>query len=646
MARKPGLARLMNAFAEATASLTRDRRERDAVSPAPGADAWGYGSFEWAGYPDFKLPDECPVTPLGINGDVAFFVDAMGQVIAVPASARKEQQLFDLFKGHSNFVHHHWPGRLKAPQPDGSIRWLPAYPKVEMRQAWNCLVNAAARKGLFDPSERMRGRGGWAIGSNREAFLWHAGDLLFASRDGMLVESEPGDLDGKFYAAGPQLPAPWAAPVSDDDSPGLPILRHLQSWRYKRQDLDPVLLVGAIACSFYGGALDQRPVTLITGDRGQGKSSMQHFIKRLLDTLLIDAANTTAAGIYQRLKRDSLAVWVDEFEGSAGANLRATAIVELARQAYSGALALRGGSDHQGTQFQLSSAFFFSAINPPPMEPADYSRMAIINLKRLDVSAEMPSFELDHREAGRMILRRLMDNWDRFNGHLDQWRRTFRRSGLDSRFCDTFGTLLAGAHVLLGDAGMEDAGVPITQSEEQIGQWVLTATAHERSLIVDNWRACLEHLLSSIIQGFDAGKKPTIGQVLREYETSKIEVDALRERLDVAGLGLIDLCGGRAEKARAAMRARPDWWLRNAENRMAYLLAVPYDMPALAAVFRETKWAGGGWRTALQQAPASVCITGEGIPETVKINRATKRALMIDLGGYDAETGGAGDGEA
>ncbi len=213
--------------------------------------------------------------------------------------------------------------------------------------------------------------------------------------------------------AGPPLPMPCDGPVPDVDSPGPLILKHLASWRYKRQTLDPVLLLGWLACAFYGGALQQRPVALLTGDRGQGKSSMQHFLKSLMGSLLIDAANTTAAGIYHRLKRDSLAVWVDEFEGSPHGSARSTAIIELARQAYSGALALRGGSDHQGTQFQLSSAFFFSAIKPVGLQSRRIiSRMAIVNLKRLDAAQEPPDFPLDPEEAGRMLLRRLMERWE------------------------------------------------------------------------------------------------------------------------------------------------------------------------------------------------------------------------------------------
>lgn len=627
------MSKLAGLFAEVGARLSRTARAESRTLPAPGANDWGYAPYQWEGYPDTKLPPGCPVIALGVNGEVSYFVDTLGQIIPSPAGSRTDDRLFDLFKGASNYVHHHWPARDRKGEPN--------YDNVEKRKAWNCLINAAARKGLFDPATRVRGRGGWPWGRKNEVFLWHAGARIYTSHEGRFVEAEPGEIDGKFYPAGPEMPEPWNAAVPIEDSPGPAILRHLQSWRYRRQQLDPVLLTGAIACAFYGGALEQRPVTLLVGDRGQGKSSLQKFFKELMGDFLLDTANTTAAGIYQKVRSDSLAVWVDEFEGSAHGNARAQAIIDLARQAYSGSIAMRGGSDHNGTQFQLSSSFFFSAIAPPPMEAADYSRMAVVSLLRLAPGSEEPDFPLDVGVASRMLLRRLIDQWPAFRGYLEQWRRAFRKSGLDSRFCDTFGHFLAGAHVLLGDEGMEEAGIPVTASEEAIGAWVTEATAYERGLIVDNWRACLEHLLGTTITAWHEGAKPTVGDVLRRYATTGIEdgldIKPARQRLGVAGLGLVDLADDRAKGARGALRARESWMALHGEDRRPYLLVVPNKGPALAQIYTNTRWAGGGWRMALQQAPPHIAISGEGIPEMAKINGAVERCTCIDVVAYLAE---------
>lgn len=634
MVKPTPVSRLVNAFAEKIGELTGSRRKAERDSPMPGSQDWAYASFNWPGYPDQRLPPDCPIKPLGRQGNIVWIVDTMGQIIGFAPSERKDAQLFDLFAGHSNYVCHHWPGRNKKGEP--------VHDNVEMRKAWNCIVNAAERQGFFDPNEKVRERGGWAGGEKREKFIWHAGDQIYIWHDGALLLAEPGDIDGKFYVGGPQLVEPWMAEVSEEESPGHAIYAHLASWAYRRPGFDPLLLTGAIACAIYGGALEQRPVMMITADRGQGKSSLKAFVKSLLGPLLVVTDNATAMGIAQRIKKASLATWVDEFEASPHGNAKQMGIMELARQAYSGSTGLRGTTDHKGNDFTSQGAFFFSAINPPAGESADISRAGMINLLRLPHGQEPPAFPLDEKEAQRLLIARLMQNWDRFNGHLEQWRAMFRRTrGLDSRFADTFGTLLAAAHVLLGDAGMEAAGVPIAESEAAIGEWILNQTKLERSLQTENWRACLEHLLAQPIQNWDSGRKPTIGQVLRGLEAESgdelLSIEEARKRLEAAGLGLYDLRNGKTLRAQQALRRRPGWQERFEARGTLWLLAVPHDGPVLGKMFEGSKWNGGGWRTALAQAPGTVTLSGDGMPEFTKINSASKRAVFIDLAGYRAE---------
>ena len=66
--------------------------------------------------------------------------------------------------------------------------------------------------------------------------------------------------------------------------------------------------------SFLSGALEWRPSTFITGDKATGKTTVQKVFKGVLGGWLVQAADTTAAGIYQRVKHDALPVSVDELE--------------------------------------------------------------------------------------------------------------------------------------------------------------------------------------------------------------------------------------------------------------------------------------------------------------------------------------------
>ncbi len=77
------------------------------------------------------------------------------------------------------------------------------------------------------------------------------------------------------------------------------------------------------------------------------------------------------------------------------------------------------------------------------------------------------------------------------------------------------------------------------------------------------------------------------------------------------------------------------------DSRHPYMLAVPYSAHgALAEMFKNSNMGQRRLAHCPAAGPAHVCLTGEGIPESVKINRQLVRAVMIDLKGYDIETGG------
>ncbi|WP_164085394.1 hypothetical protein, partial [Stenotrophomonas maltophilia] len=83
----------------------------------------------------------------------------------------------------------------------------------------------------------------------------------------------------------------------------------------------------------------------------------------------------------------------------------------------------------------------------------------------------------------------------------------------------TYGTLLACATMLLGDAGMEAAGLPVTEPG-LLGPMIAEATAAERGERTANWRACLEHLLASPIEAWKGGEKPTVGGCIELLEAN------------------------------------------------------------------------------------------------------------------------------
>jgi hypothetical protein len=613
MARKTIISALRGLFGEAEAALARE--EAPPIRPAGDAQAWGYGTNEWPGYPERNLPPDCPVAPLGVDGQLAYFVDPLGQMIEVHARNRNDMVLNDLFKGATEYLHHHWAA-WENPKGDQPGRW--STKKIETKLAWNCLVRACAQRGPFDPVFGVRGRGGWRVGAEN-LFVWHAGRKIYTVDGRGLRAATPGSIDGRYYALRPEIMAPWREPVPHDESPGRLLLEHLMTWRWERPLIDPLLLLGWMATAFYGGALDERPVLFTVGDKGVGKSSLHKFMAQLFGPALVASANTSAAGIYTRIRQDSLPVAVDEFESKPEDGGRAQSIIELARQAYSGSLALRGSSSLQNNSFALASSFVFSAINPPPMGNQDRSRMAVLNLERLDRASVAPRFALDPSVAGAMMLRRLMDGWAEMRRNLADWDETLRLAGFEPRARSTFGTLLAAAQTLVGEEALEAVGLPVTD-QARVGQLVRDATAAELAAMGENWRDCLEHLFNSVIALWAGGEKPTVGDVLDRLDKGDIDmtIEQARRRLAAAGLGV-----------QPGLR-----WT----GRAGYVLFVPLKGPTLNLLFRDTIWRNGVWASALRQGPPPIVVRQPLAQPVGKINGTAAQCVLIDVTAYFDET--------
>lgn len=595
------------------------------VDPDPNEPRDGIGPGKWSDKPRIShMPPQCPVQVVGHDGEITYVVSATGQLHDV--KTWDANTLYKLFAPYGNYLWWAWPRMSKPKTNDaGEVTDPSRINGLEVAEASQCLINEGARRGMFDPNESHRGRGGWKDVRTGD-FVWHSGQFLWRVVGRKLEASLPG-LDGDvLYTRQPDTIHPWSEPVDFEDSPATRLLEGLRTSNWERPTLDPLLIVGWYMTGFMGAALDQRPPVFTTGGHGAGKTFLQGITREVFRKVAYTSANSTAAAIYQKLKRDSRPVIIDELESKAGDN-RAMAVIELARIAYSGDSLDRGGQNHDGVSFTCRSAFFLSAINAPPMMPQDKSRMAILNLSRLDKAARARALEKPVNVGmhdGRMLLRQVMDGWKEFRDKLlPRWRHDLLKAGMSDRHADTYGTLLACCELAVGPMAMEETGLKVTDAEA-LTNLIMAATESERAEQVDNWMACITHLMLSPIEAWKGGEKPTVGGVLEELiETGGTFETVARQKLACAGVGLIDkdkVCAG-------------------------YALAVPPKGPALARIFADTEWNSGVWFNALKQGPPDVVLRGQALTRekdgkkkelgVVKINGTSLRCLVIDLGKFD-----------
>lgn len=609
----------MRAVFEDGSRRAAELKELLAPDPDPNLPREGMKAGQWDGFPHDCMPPGCCVEVVGRDADGVVY--AIGTTGYLRRMEKFDQQaLSTLFAPKINSLMFWWPawGEVEITDDDGAKKKVLMVKRTEVQKCMNAMINEAARKPEFDPNLQHRGTGGWA--DKNGDFVWHSGGYLWRVEGKKLTCMRPRLYAGYLYTRQAQTVEPWQEPVDTGESPAIRILDYLRSWNWQRPWLDPLLVMGWIGVALMGGALKARPILFTTGGAGVGKSTLIELLKGALGAAQLTTVNTTAAGIYQRVKRDATAFLIDELESKPGST-RAESVIELMRVAYTGGDISRGGQDHEATTFTARNAFAGFAINAPPMGTQDKSRMAVVNLSPLDKANGIgpQKMKLSPDTDPRMLLRQIMDGWRDFNDRLlpNYWE-ALAPHGMDSRAIDTFGTLLAACELLVGPAVMEDVGLPVTEFN-RLGELIGDATALERAERMDNWHACLDHLLQSSIEAWRDGVKPTVGGVCdgltngRAYPEGLMPAEA-RQRLQLVGLSVV-------EKDKFGPGTGGPY------------LAVPADGPVLRRIFAETDWLKGVWFSALKQAPAGVVVRGRD--NVVKINGSAKRCLLVDLAAFD-----------
>lgn len=587
--------------------MSSRRRVAADADPPPGQPLKGVPPGQWHDQADeLGLPPDCPVKPLGYHGvrpRLYHFIDPNGSLQSRAQNEFGKTQIYALFQGRTNYLLWAWPRWKKDKSAPNGF----SVDTFDANAAAAALMDACARAGSWDPTERVRGRGAWKLPGGGIAF--HFGTFLLLNGR----TCDPGEYDGYVY---PELPAmqmkPWPVPVSDEESPARLLLPLLRSWQWERPDIDPVLLFGWMAAAMIGGALDVRPVGYISGDFATGKTTLQELIALTMGDLLLQSVNATEAGVAQTIQKDTLAVSIDEMEPASGGG-RAKNLIELARQAYSGGVRLRGGADHKASEFRAQSAFIFSSINEPPLEPQDLSRMVFFRLRRLPEDA--PRLKMDRaalHEAGRKMLRRLLEGYHMLPGMIAHWRELLADAGHTARGQDTFGTLLACAELAMGPLAAEELGVPFVDDVARWKEWLAADGLAENENRVENWRLCLEHLLGAQIDALRNGVRPTVASVLEETflveMSEQIGIGEARRLLAQAGVGL--------SKIKRGGGGDFEGWL-----------VIPNRSPVLARVFAGTPWASGGWTTAIRQAERGKV----WVSKVAAVGGITQRCTLVDL---------------
>lgn len=574
------------------------------------------------------LPPGCPVTPLGIQGVKIWVLDSANQMICMATDCRKGDLI--LIFGGDDWMMDKFPQFREKKGKAGSA---PEFEVVGFNQAQvqSALVTACHRRGIFDPIGRVFGRGAHRGGQFQTELVLHMGASVLVAggsdAKGKVVgvqQYPAGEVGDVFYPALHKLPAPAAEASSFEDA--IALLELFGNWHWTGQrshgadrketgldpDPSPLLLLGMVAQMFICGALEWRSHVWLAGPTAAGKSSLQALIRAILAQWCLHTEDASEAAIRQALKDDTLPVMIDEAEADDNPE-RQRAILNLMKKASSGGKLHRGSSDHKAQEFTAQSCFLLSSVLHGLVKGEERNRVAILDMQQIPLGlTQWKAPDLQHWQGiGRRMHRRMIEQWPRFKQTLADYKREIWGHGLEGRWQDTYGTLLACADCLMFECApsRESELNPEFGREKVWVQSVLPMMLHGKGEARTDVERCIAYLMSRLIPGSNGNAPEAIAQwVGRAMTTIGVTTDDDTE--DAKGIN---------EKARARLKSYglrvshvedgPKGWkpagdpLPNEEGwNTGYLLVAYATCAPLADLFRDAggrEWANGNWLQSL-----------------------------------------------
>lgn len=544
----------------------------------------------------FRFPKGGPVQPLGIDGDKSFlFMDANKLFSKLHARDFGGHGLSALYGEHQEYLDATWPRPGRRGENSG----------MDKERAARAHMKACAAKGVFDSDNKIRGVGAW--GNDDGDLLWHVGDdVLVVTADGKRSIEEVGPVGDHVYPQGvPQIRP--KKPAGDPVEAMNKLYELLQSWNWKRGDLDARLQLGWIGCAIIGGALRWRPAVWATGGQGTGKSTLHdHVLNQVLGgtASVVQTADATGPGLYQALKNRSTPVVFDELEPNPEDRHRVDQTIKLAKVSSSGARIVRGSPDGTHKEFVARAAFLFSSILIPRLEPELAMRICVLDLMALGERKEPVLKPRDMLDTGAALRWMLVDRWQHWPQRLEEWRLALRGRGFTARVADTWGTLLAMAdHLLSAKASAEDT------PRDTFDVWIDQLKPHLDALIdaagSDHARL-LQNLLTTTVDPYAKGKRWPLS-TLMSVSAGRSTGDE-----DPTEGGLLDQPtaeNGLASLGMRVMYAKPplpnDALPGTAQPQAIVCLAIAANHTEVNKLLRETKWRNGVYTQTLLRIPGA-----------------------------------------
>lgn len=502
------------------------------------------------------------IVPLGHAEGSYFFISVDGEKREFKARDLVRLNIASLFGGDTSWLCRMFPCYNKKGEPIDDA--------FHANNAAEWLMRSCSMRGLFNKETPLRGLGVWRhkdeIVAHLGSHVWYRGQK---QKSGCVI-------GGAIYPARTKLEEPdFEHPADSFECRRL--RAYMNAWTFI-QDFDADLLFGFLGAGLLGGFPAWRVHALVTGERGSGKSTLGEFLMNAFGAQGTSMNDYTEAGLRQTLTNEGRTPHLDEGESSGEEKAhRMAKVIGLLRlmSGGSGARIARGSSGGTAMNSTVTGCVLLTAINPPPLQPQDRSRILIVPIEKHHNSSpvDIKAFLDEARDISPRLRARALMGAKRFVETVALYRDLMVSHGCDSRQADLYATLCAGRSLLIHDE------VP---SREEAMDYV-NALQHRLRLIMledsdsSDAQSCLNRLLDASCEAIRDGIKRSIGMLVASGMDPRETPE--NDKLVPLGLRIIDAKGVDGSKER--------------------YLFVANDHLGLKKIFFNTPWADGNWRTSL-----------------------------------------------
>lgn len=630
MARSPKAERLAE-MAATPAEPTPDLLERD-----DGPEVGGRAP---------RLPQPCPVIPLGVLGTQIVFLDGLRQIHVVGADCKKG----DLKMWFGNdYLLAHFEAKGRGGAPTG---------KFDQDDVQTAFVADCRAKGIFNPKGKVLGRGAHRPKADEAALVLHLGRSVLVARGERVgqqaIERHQAGMvtiAGKdvFFPAADSLPPPADKPA--DRAEAAELMQLFGTWNWI-EPCGPLLLLGWTAQAFICGWLQWRAHLWLPGPTASGKSSLQAILRALFEEWCLGTSDASEAGIRQTLDGDALPVLIDEAEPHDNPE-RMQGVLNLMKKSSFGDTVIRGGADHKAQSFEARSCFLLSSVLYASMRGEDRNRVALLEMRKLPEDVAPLEMELAKwRSAGRRLHRRMIEQAPRFERTLALYKRRIGALRFEGRWQDTYGTLLACADLLLYDHPIPvndyegDGGEPGMSRVNEAVALVLPLLEKSRFEARPDTVTVISHLVSRPLPGAHGAAPEPVGlwieramsAVCGEFPTDDLQPnETARGKLKAHGLKVVRIVQKPVDPRdpdKGMKEGFADALLEDAGWNEGYLAVAYPTNNGVKELFARSDWAGGQWTQSLLK------IAGAVGPKKIRFAGPSDNAILVPLSAFRGDEG-------